>query len=40
MTPLTYAAVYALKKAEGADVYDTGIRYNPFAAGIRREASM
>jgi uncharacterized integral membrane protein (TIGR00697 family) len=38
MTPLTYAVVYALKKAEGVDVYDTGIRYSPFATGIRTEA--
>jgi uncharacterized integral membrane protein (TIGR00697 family) len=30
MTPVTYGAVYALKKAEGIDVYDRGIRYNPF----------
>jgi uncharacterized integral membrane protein (TIGR00697 family) len=30
MTPATYGAVYALKKAEGIDVYDRGIRYNPF----------
>jgi uncharacterized integral membrane protein (TIGR00697 family) len=30
MTPLTYGAVYALKKAEGVDVYDRGIRYRPF----------
>jgi uncharacterized integral membrane protein (TIGR00697 family) len=38
MTPLTYAVIYALKKAEGADVYDTGIRYSPFASSLRREA--
>ncbi|MDR0561888.1 MAG: queuosine precursor transporter [Spirochaetaceae bacterium] len=30
MTPLTYAAVYGLKKAEEVDVYDRGIRLNPF----------
>jgi uncharacterized integral membrane protein (TIGR00697 family) len=30
MTPLTYAAVYTLKKAEGIDVYDRGLRYSPF----------
>jgi uncharacterized integral membrane protein (TIGR00697 family) len=30
MTPLTYAAVHFLKKSEGIDVYDRGLRYNPF----------
>jgi uncharacterized integral membrane protein (TIGR00697 family) len=30
MTPVTYGAVYALKKAEGIDVYDRGVRYSPF----------
>jgi uncharacterized integral membrane protein (TIGR00697 family) len=30
MTPLTYLAVYRLKKAEGVDVYDLGVRYSPF----------
>jgi uncharacterized integral membrane protein (TIGR00697 family) len=34
MTPATYGAVYALKKAEGADVYDRGVKLNPF--GIAR----
>lgn len=29
-TPLTYAIVRRLKKAEGIDVYDRGINYNPF----------
>jgi queuosine precursor transporter len=29
-TPLTYAAVSALKKSEGVDVYDTNESYNPF----------
>jgi uncharacterized integral membrane protein (TIGR00697 family) len=31
MTPLTYLAVRKLKKAEGVDVYDSGVVYNPFA---------
>jgi uncharacterized integral membrane protein (TIGR00697 family) len=31
MTPLTYVAVSRLKKAEGADVFDAGVRFNPFA---------
>lgn len=31
MTPATYAAVYALKKAEGVDVYDTDVSFNPFS---------
>jgi uncharacterized integral membrane protein (TIGR00697 family) len=30
MTPLTYLAVRRLKQAEGADVYDLGVRYSPF----------
>jgi uncharacterized integral membrane protein (TIGR00697 family) len=30
MTPFTYIAVYRLKKAEGVDVYDRGITFNPF----------
>lgn len=29
-TPITYAVVRALKKAEGMDVYDRDINYNPF----------
>ncbi|MDR2517079.1 MAG: queuosine precursor transporter [Spirochaetaceae bacterium] len=33
MTPVTYLAVYKLKKAEGADVYDTDLRLNPFRRG-------
>jgi uncharacterized integral membrane protein (TIGR00697 family) len=32
MTPVTYIAVRKLKKAEGIDVYDNGVKYNPFAA--------
>jgi uncharacterized PurR-regulated membrane protein YhhQ (DUF165 family) len=31
MTPLTYGAVHVLKKAEGIDVYDRGVKLNPFA---------
>jgi uncharacterized integral membrane protein (TIGR00697 family) len=30
LTPATYAAVNALKKAEGVDVYDEGVRYGLF----------
>jgi uncharacterized integral membrane protein (TIGR00697 family) len=30
MTPVTYLAVRALKGGEGIDVYDRGVRYNPF----------
>jgi uncharacterized integral membrane protein (TIGR00697 family) len=29
-TPLTYVIVNALKKAEGVDVYDEGVNFNPF----------
>lgn len=32
MTPVTYAVVNALKRAEGVDIYDEGENYNPFAA--------
>jgi uncharacterized integral membrane protein (TIGR00697 family) len=31
VTPLTYLSVWKLKKAEGIDVYDHGVKYNPFA---------
>ena len=31
LTPLTYAAVNALKRAEQIDVYDRGTNFNPFA---------
>ncbi len=30
-TPLTYLVVGALKRADGVDAYDRGIRFNPFA---------
>lgn len=30
-TPITYAIVNALKRAEGLDVYDVGTDFNPFA---------
>jgi uncharacterized integral membrane protein (TIGR00697 family) len=30
MTPATYLAVRALKRGEGIDTYDRGVRYNPF----------
>lgn len=32
MTPLTYAAVNGLKKAESEDYFDRGTNFNPFAA--------
>jgi uncharacterized integral membrane protein (TIGR00697 family) len=31
MTPVTYLAAFKLKKAEGVDVYDRGVRFNPFS---------
>jgi queuosine precursor transporter len=31
ITPVTYAVVNWLKRAEGIDVYDRGISYNPFS---------
>ena len=30
MTPVSYLSAWLLKKAEGVDVYDRGIKYNPF----------
>lgn len=36
MTPFTYLAVRKLKQAEGADIYDTGVVYNPFVNPLRR----
>ena len=30
LTPVTYYIVRKLKQAEGIDVYDRGINYNPF----------
>jgi len=30
MTPLTYLSAWFLKRAEGLDVYDRGVKYNPF----------
>ncbi|MDP3954068.1 MAG: queuosine precursor transporter [bacterium] len=33
ITPLTYVIVNKLKKAEGVDVYDKNISYNPFKSG-------
>ncbi|GHV76005.1 transporter [Spirochaetia bacterium] len=30
MTPVTYLAVFKLKKAESVDTYDVGISFNPF----------
>jgi uncharacterized integral membrane protein (TIGR00697 family) len=31
MTPVTYGAIHLLKRAEGIDTYDRGVKYNPFA---------
>jgi uncharacterized integral membrane protein (TIGR00697 family) len=36
MTPVTYLIVNRLKKAEGVDTYDVGIRLNPFISGTLR----
>jgi uncharacterized integral membrane protein (TIGR00697 family) len=33
VTPFTYLSVWRLKKAEGVDIYDRGVRYNPFGFG-------
>lgn len=37
MTPVTYAVVNGLKKAEGVDVYDVSTDFNPFSGGARGE---
>jgi uncharacterized integral membrane protein (TIGR00697 family) len=36
-TPLTYAVVNALKRAEGVDVYDVATNFSPFARGSAGE---
>ncbi|SNS74388.1 hypothetical protein SAMN05421770_102152 [Granulicella rosea] len=36
-TPLTYLVIHGLKRAEGVDVFDRGISFNPFAFGARRD---
>ncbi|MDA8426606.1 MAG: queuosine precursor transporter [Treponema sp.] len=33
LTPVTYAIVRRVKRAEGIDTYDAGVVYNPFAFG-------
>jgi queuosine precursor transporter len=33
MTPVTYAIIGYLKRVEGADYFDTGTNFNPFATG-------
>ena len=33
VTPLSYLSVWMLKKSEAIDVYDHGVRYNPFGFG-------
>ncbi|MGO8692446.1 MAG: queuosine precursor transporter [Rectinemataceae bacterium] len=33
LTPLTYAVVSRIKRAEGIDTFDGGVVYNPFALG-------
>jgi uncharacterized integral membrane protein (TIGR00697 family) len=35
MTPVTYLASWGLKRVEGVDVYDRGVRYTPFSFGIK-----
>jgi uncharacterized integral membrane protein (TIGR00697 family) len=36
MTPVTYLTVFRLKKAEGVDTFDVGVRFNPF--GMKPQA--
>ncbi len=35
-TPMTYAVVNTLKRAEGVDIYDRGTDFNPFARATER----
>jgi uncharacterized integral membrane protein (TIGR00697 family) len=37
-TPLTYLVVNSLKRAEGVDVYDVGVDFNPFKTGADETA--
>jgi uncharacterized integral membrane protein (TIGR00697 family) len=38
MTPVTYLVTARLKKAEGIDAYDWGIRFSPFGAGVKSDS--
>lgn len=37
MTPVTYAVVNSLKRAEKVDVYDVSTNFSPFASGVEGE---
>lgn len=37
MTPVTYAVVNGLKRAEGVDVYDVSTNFSPFSTGVEGE---
>jgi uncharacterized integral membrane protein (TIGR00697 family) len=37
MTPVTYLVTARLKKVEGIDTYDRGVRFNPFGLGANAE---
>lgn len=37
MTPVTYAVVNRLKRAEGVDVFDVDTNFSPFASGMKGE---
>ena len=37
-TPLTYAVINALKRAEGIDTFDTHTNFNPFRLAEKSEA--
>ncbi|HRN71048.1 MAG TPA: queuosine precursor transporter [Candidatus Woesebacteria bacterium] len=36
-TPFTYVAINKLKKAEGVDTYDYGVKYNPFGLDVEKD---
>lgn len=37
-TPLTYAVINRLKKSEGLDTYDYGVKYNPFGLDVDKDS--
>jgi uncharacterized integral membrane protein (TIGR00697 family) len=37
-TPVTYAVIHALKRAEGVDAFDRDVNFNPFIFGGRKES--
>ncbi len=38
-TPLTYAVIKKLKKSEGIDTFDYGVKYNPFGFDLEKDTA-